>query len=90
MQHKYRVDILDESGEVTESWDYTTKYNISTDYDIPLYMIEKIIKMTNNANYTTKRESHFIYRDLVKSMKIYLNKPPLNIQLSKSKRNMGF
>ena len=79
MQYKYRVEILSESGEVQESHGYKTKKSISEDYDIPLYMIEKIIKLTNDSSYGTKRDSHFVYRDLVKSMKIHFIKPQLHI-----------
>lgn len=75
MLFKYRVEFLDETGEIKESWDYQKKKDVSADYNIPMYLIDKIIRKTNDPQYTTKREAHYIYRDLMNTMKIHLIKP---------------
>jgi len=78
MLFKYRVEILDECGAVKEAWDYKTKGAISDSYNIPLYIIDKIIKKTNDTTFTTKREAHMVYRELMGSMKIHIMKPKLS------------
>jgi len=76
MQYKYRVEILDISnGEVNESQEYKTKKNIIEKYSIPMYIVDKIIKKTNDSTFTTKRDSHLVYRDLMNTMKIEIIKP---------------
>jgi hypothetical protein len=76
MQYKYRVDILDnETSEIKESWEFKTKRDISESYSIPMYMIDKIIKKTNDPKFSTKRESHMVYKELMQSMRIELIKP---------------
>ena len=78
MQFKYRVEILDECGVVSEAWDFKTKGDISSSYSIPLYIIDKIIKKTNDSSFTTKRKAHLVYRELMDSMKIHIIKPKLS------------
>ena len=76
MQYKYRVEILDIStGEVNESQEYKTKKNIVEKYSIPMYIVDKIIKKTNDSTFTTKRESHMVYKDLMNTMRIEIIKP---------------
>ncbi len=76
MQYKYRVEILDIStGEVNESQEYKTKKNIIEKYSIPMYIVDKIIKKTNDSTFTTKRESHMVYKDLMNTMRIEIIKP---------------
>lgn len=76
MQYKYRVEILDSStGEVKESQEYKTKKNIIEKYSIPMYIVDKIIKKTNDSTFATKRDSHMVYRDLMNTMKIEIIKP---------------
>jgi hypothetical protein len=76
MQYKYRVDILDnETSEIKESWEFKTKRDISESYSIPMYMIDKIIKKTNDPKFSTKRKSHMVYKELMQSMRIELIKP---------------
>jgi len=76
MQYKYRVEILDNStGEVKESQEYKTKKNIIEKYSIPMYIVDKIIKKTNDSTFTTKRDSHLVYRDLMNTMRIEIIKP---------------
>jgi len=77
MQYKYRVTIFDESGEMKESWEFKTKGDIKESYKIPMYIIDKIIKKTNDPSFVTKRESHMVYKELMKSMTIELIKPQL-------------
>jgi hypothetical protein len=78
MQYKYRVEIIDiETGEVKECWDYRTKKDIAETYTIPMYIIDKLIKKTNDATFTTKREPHMVYKELMQSMRIEINRPKL-------------
>jgi len=54
MQFKYRVEILDTTtSEVLEAWMYKTKRDIAETYNIPMYIIDKIIKKTNDSTFTT-------------------------------------
>jgi hypothetical protein len=76
MHYKYRVEILDkETGEAKESWDFKTKNGICESYNIPMYIIDKLIKKTNDPSFTTKRDSHMVYKDLMQSMRIEIRKP---------------
>jgi hypothetical protein len=76
MQFKYRVEILDnETGEVKESWEYQTKRDIGETYTIPMYMVDKLIKKTNDPKFTTKRDSHMVYKELMQSMRIEIIRP---------------
>lgn len=78
MQYKYRVEIIDnETGEIKESWDYRTKRDIAETYTIPIYIIDKLIKKTNDSTYTTKRDPHMVYKELMQSMRIEISKPKL-------------
>jgi hypothetical protein len=78
MQYKYRVEIFDnETGESKECWDYKTKQGICDTYNIPMYIIDKLIKKTNDATFTTKRDSHMVYKELMKMMRIEIIKPKL-------------
>jgi len=74
MQPKYFVEVTDESAEVT-SHSFTTRQGIVKHYQIPLYIVDKIIKLTNDPTFVPKRNSHRIYNDLVQSMTIQLIKP---------------
>lgn len=74
MQPKYLVEVTDETGDVTPQ-SFTTRQAIVTHYQIPLYIVDKIIKLTNDPTFIPKRDSHRIYNDLVQSMKIQLIKP---------------
>lgn len=78
MQFKYRVEIIDiETREVKECWDYRTKQDISEECRIPMYIIDKLIKKTNDPTYTTKRNPHMVYKELMDSMRIEINRPKL-------------
>lgn len=74
MQPKYLVEVTNENGEITTQT-YTTRQAIVLHYQIPLYIVDKIIKLTNDATFVPKRNSHRIYNDLVKSTTIRLIKP---------------
>ena len=79
MQYKYRVEIVDkETGEVKKSREYKTKKNMIEAYNIPMYIIDKIIKKTNDATFATKRESHMVYKDLMQTMRIQIIKPSIS------------
>ena len=76
MQYKYRVEIVDkETSEVKESRDFKTKKNIIETYNIPMYIVDKIIKKTNDSAFTTKRDSHMVYKDLMQTLRIEIIKP---------------
>ena len=76
MQYKYRVEILDIStGEVKETQEYKTKKNIIAKYSIPMYIVDKIIRKTNDSTFNTKRDPHMVYKDLMNTMKIEIIKP---------------
>ena len=76
MRYKYRVEILDENKEIIETWACKTKKEISEGYTLPLYIIDKIIKKTNDPTYPIKRD-HLVYRDIMQQMRIQLIKPQL-------------
>jgi len=79
MQFKYRVEILDTTtGEVLEGWEYKTKRDIAETYNIPMYIIDKIIKKTNDSTFTTKRDAHMVYKELMKTMRIEIITPQIN------------
>lgn len=76
MQPKYLVSVFSESGDISED-SFTTRQEIVSHYKIPLYIVDKMIKLTNDPKFTTKRNSHRIYNDLVNSMTIHLIKPTI-------------
>ncbi len=70
MEYKYRVEILDVCGEVEESWDYKTKKDISISYNIPVYVVNKLIEDPDCS-----RKMHQYYKELLSSMRITINRP---------------
>lgn len=64
MEYKFRVEILDVCGEVEESWDFKTKKDISATYNIPVYVVNKLIA-----------DMHQYYKELLSSMRISINRP---------------
>jgi hypothetical protein len=78
MQYKYKMEIMDSNGNVEVMRMYVRKSAIAKDYNIPNYIVDKIIKITNNCdpNFVQKRETQLYYREIVKTMKIYLVKQP--------------
>ena len=77
MNDKYFVFKMSTSNSGASYNFFKNKKEISTRYDIPLYMVDKIINMSNHQNFKTKRLSHLIYQDLMQHMRIYLIKPSL-------------
>lgn len=67
------VEITNEDGEIIQQ-SFKTKQEIVEQYQVPLYMVNKIIKINNN-NMIYKRKSHNVYADLVDKLKILLIKP---------------
>lgn len=74
MQPKYLVTVFNDSEDISENA-FSTRQEIVTHYKIPLYIVDKMIKMTNDPNFTAKRNSHRIYNELVNKMTIHLIKP---------------
>ena len=76
MKEKYLVEI-NLPGEETKMATFKTRQEIVEEYNIPLYIVDKIIKISNDLTFQTKRKSHRIFRELVETMKIYLILPKL-------------
>lgn len=80
MQEKYLVEISDPTIEIGfYHKNFKTRQEIVTAYNIPLYIVDKIIKMSNDLSYTTKRKGHRIFQTIFTNMKIYLIQPKLII-----------
>ena len=75
MNYKYIVRITkDDNVEETK---YKTRGEIATQYNIPLYTIDKIIKMTNDKSFKTKRKCHECLKNTFEKMKIFFIEPEL-------------
>lgn len=88
MQNKYYVEIYtntnedkddnetdkDEEEEV-EVLEFKTKLEMREHFKVPLYMIDKLIDISNNPDYKQLRKPHRIYKDFIKNVRIYLMKP---------------
>ncbi|RYE55278.1 MAG: hypothetical protein EOP48_10540 [Sphingobacteriales bacterium] len=60
MKEKYLVEVHDESGKLKQMQTYKTRKDIARAYNIPLYIVDKIIKISNDLSLKTKRNSHTI------------------------------
>lgn len=76
MKSKYLVNIY-KDDELQESKSFKTRTEITTQYNIPLYIVDKIIKINNDTSFITKRKSHRIFQELISTMKIILIKPTI-------------
>jgi hypothetical protein len=72
---KYLIVIQSENGKVKSFTQFKTRGEIVKNYKIPLYMVDKIIKINNDVNFTSKRDSQMIFKSLIQNFKIYLIKP---------------
>ncbi len=74
MQEKYLVEITSSDGSVrTKS--YKTRKQIVDMYEIPLYIVDKLIKVSNDPSFTSKRKGHKIFQETFDTMKILFIKP---------------
>lgn len=77
MKAKYSVEIYNEDDEYTwyTTQQFKTRQEIVATFDIPLYIVDKMIKINNDPTFTTKRNSHRVFHDMMNTMKIHLIKP---------------
>lgn len=103
MQNKYYVEIYnntngdkddnetdnDENEEVeeVEVLEFKTKSEMREHFKVPLYMIDKLIDISNNPDYKQLRKPHRIYKDFIKNVRIYLMKPGFELQKSNYNRS---
>lgn len=76
MKEKYLVEISETDAEI-HTKTFKTRQEIVKMYDIPLYIVDKIIKMSNDSSYITKRKGHKIFHEIFQRMKIKLIQPTL-------------
>lgn len=72
MQDKYLIKYK----EITKR--LQTKQQIMNLFNIPLYIVNKVIQKTNNIDYKTKANLHGIYNEFYNDTDIYLIKPTIN------------
>lgn len=70
--NKYSVTTTSPDG-VTTTKLFRTRKQIVDEYEIQLYLVDKIIKLCNDKNYQSKG-THRIFKDLIDNMKILLIK----------------
>jgi hypothetical protein len=70
--NKYSVTTTSPDG-VTTTKLFRTRKQIVDEYEIQLYLVDKIIKLCNDKNYQSKG-THRIFKDLIDNMKIKLIK----------------
>jgi hypothetical protein len=72
---KYLIEIVNEP-DITQTFKlFKTKKEICTEFNIPEYIVDKLLKINNDSCYTTKRGMHAIYQEIKKNVKIYLLRP---------------
>lgn len=74
MRQKYLIEILNEDMTLSE-YSYQTRSDIAEDYNIPLYIVDKMIKLSNDSGFKTKRKCHKIFQEFVDTHKITYIKP---------------
>ncbi len=60
---------------------FTTKQQIMDLFNVPLYIVNKIIRKSNDPGFTKKKDLHSVYNDFFNEVNIYLIKPELNDSL---------
>jgi hypothetical protein len=70
--NKYHVETTSPDGVITIR-KFRTRKQIVDEYEIQLYLVDKIIKLCNDKNYQSKG-THRIFKDLIDNMKILLIK----------------
>ena len=71
MKDKYLISYKDQIHT------FQTKKQIMDLFKVPLYIIDKIIKKSNNLDYKTKANCHSVYRDFYNELNITLIKPDI-------------
>lgn len=100
MQNKYYVEIYNNTNgdkdnmsdnetdnEEVEVLEFKTKSEMREHFKVPLYMIDKLIDISNNPDYKQLRKPHRIYKDFIKNVRIYLMKPGFELQKSNYNRS---
>lgn len=76
MNEKYLVEtISEESDYEPDHQTFKTKGEIAAAYNLPMYFVDKLIKISNDPGFVTKRKSHRVFQDIECTMKILLIKP---------------
>jgi len=68
MRYKYSATYNDQTKE------FKSKNEMIEFFNVPLYLINKVIYKTNEPNYITKANCHDIYSDFYDNVNIYLLK----------------
>jgi hypothetical protein len=76
---KYLVEVCGDNNEIIKQVTFHKRNQIALEFGIPLYIVDKVIKISNDFTFKTKRKSHKLYQDLIKQMKIYIIKPTFNL-----------
>lgn len=72
MRNKYLVNYKGITRKLT------TKQQIMDLFNVPLYIINKIIRKSNDSKFQIKKKLHNVYNDFFNEVDIYLIKPELN------------
>jgi len=75
MRNKYLVNY---KGTIKR---LTTKQQIMDLFNVPLYIINKIIRKSNDSDFEKKKDLHKIYNQFFNEVDIFLIKPELNDSL---------
>ena len=75
-RNKYLIVHCSEiDGKVKEYHQFKTRNDIKKKYNIPLYIIDKMISLNNDVDFRSKRDFQKIFQHLIKTVKIYLIRP---------------
>ena len=75
MRNKYLVNYKGITRKLT------TKQQIMDLFNVPLYIINKIIRKSNDSDFEKKKDLHKIYNQFFNEVDIFLIKPELNDSL---------
>lgn len=75
---KYMVEKFDEEGTMIGHMPFKTRHEVSEFLNIPLYIVDKMIKRNNDDYVEPKRGFHKVYADLANTVKIYVIKPKMD------------
>ena len=74
MKEKYLVYVYSNKKPTDQSLFFKTRCEMALFLQIPLYVVDKIIKISNDITFKTKRKCHPIYQKLVDTIKIIVLK----------------